>query len=297
MADATRPTVGFVGLGAMGGPMALRLLQAGFPLVVHTRTPARAAKVVDGGAHLVDSPAAVASRADVVLTCLNTVEAVEQVHLADGGLVVSARPGALLVDHSTITPGLATRIWAAATLRGVAFVDAPVSGGPEGASRGTLAIMAGGAVEDVERALPVLQSYGATIRRMGDAGSGTLAKLVNQLLTFVHGAVAAEALALAQGVGLDLTTLAEVLRAGFAQSRMLDRTLARVVEGDYTAGASLTLYEKDLGIVQGVGDAHAIPLPVAEAARTILRDALREGLGSKDIAALRLRYPDSSHTG
>ena len=294
MADAARPTVGFVGLGAMGIPMALNILRNGYPLVVHTRTAARAAPVVEAGASMVDAPAAVALRADIILTCLNTVDAVEQVQLAADGLVASARPGALLVDHSTITPGLATRIGAAAAERGVSFLDAPVSGGPEGAARGTLAIMAGGSAEDFERALPVLRSYGATIERMGDVGSGTLAKLVNQVLTFVHGAVAAEAIALAQEVGLDMGPLAEVLRAGFGQSRMLDRTLARVAARDYMAGAALTLYEKDLGIVQGVGDAHAFPLPVTGAARTILRDALHAGLGGKDIAALRLRYPDAS---
>lgn len=294
MADTARPTVGFVGLGAMGVPMALNILRNGFPLVVHTRTAARAAPVLEAGASLADAPAAVASRADIILTCLDTVDAVEQVHLAAGGLIAAARPGALLVDHSTITPGLASRIGAAAAARGVAFLDAPVSGGPEGAARGTLAIMAGGTAGDFERALPVLRSYGATIERMGDVGSGTLAKLVNQLLTFVHGAAAAEAIALAQEVGLDMGPLAEVLRAGFGQSRMLDRTLARVAAQDYTAGAALTLYEKDLGIVQEVGEAHAVPLPVATAARAILGDALRAGLGRQDIAALRLRYPDAS---
>jgi len=294
MDDTARPTVGFVGLGAMGLPMAQRLLAAGFPLVVHTRTAVRAAPVVEAGARLVDRPAAVAAQARIILTCLNTVEAVEEVMLGADGLVAAAPPGALLVDHSTISPELARRIGAAAAARGVSFLDAPVSGGPEGASRGTLAIMAGGSAEAFERALPVLRCYGTTIQRMGAVGSGTLAKLVNQLLTFVHGAVAAEAIALAQEVGLELEPLADVLRAGFGQSRMLDRTLARVAAHDYTAGAALTLYEKDLGLVQQLGEAHAFPLPVAGAAQGILRQAVQEGLGGRDIAALRLRYPDAT---
>ncbi|HEX4935219.1 MAG TPA: NAD(P)-dependent oxidoreductase [Gemmatimonadaceae bacterium] len=294
MDDAGRPTVGFVGLGAMGVPMALNIRRAGFPLVVHTRTAARAAPVLEAGATWADDPAGVASRGDVVLTCLNTVDAVEGVYLAADGLVAAARPGAVLVDHSTVSPALAQRIGEAARARGVHFLDAPVSGGPEGAAKGTLAIMVGGSAEGVERALPVLGCYGATIRRMGEVGAGTRAKLVNQLLTFVHGAVAAEAIALAQASGLDLASLAEVLRAGFAQSRMLDRTLARVTAHDYTAGASLALYEKDLGLVQAEGAAHALDLPVAAAARAILREALQAGLARHDIAALRLRYPDAS---
>lgn len=293
MDDPVRPTVGFVGLGAMGLPMSHRLLAAGYPLVVHTRTAARAAPVVQAGARWVDGPAEVAANAQIILTCLDTVDAVEHVMLGVDGLVAAAPPGALLVDHSTIAPDLARRIGVTAAARGVSFLDAPVSGGPEGASRGTLAIMAGGPPEAFERALPVLRSYGTTIQRMGDAGSGTLAKLVNQLLTFVHGAVAAEAIALAQEVGLELEPLADVLRAGFGQSRMLDRTLARVAARDYTAGAALTLYEKDLGLVQRLGEAHAYPLPVAAAARAILRQAVQEGLGGRDIAALRLRYPDA----
>jgi 3-hydroxyisobutyrate dehydrogenase-like beta-hydroxyacid dehydrogenase len=150
--------------------------------------------------------------------------------------------------------------------------------------------MVGGDADAFARARPLLQSYGSTVVHMGGAGSGTHAKLVNQILTFVHSAAAAEAIALAERTGLDLDALATVLRAGFGQSRMFDRTLARVQARDYEAGAALKLYGKDLGIVAGLAHAMGFPLPVTAGARAMLAEAERSGLGDRDIAALRLRY-------
>jgi len=292
MADQELPIVGVVGLGKMGGPMCRRLLHAGYQVVVHNRTSARVAPYVALGASAVPSPGEVAERADVVITCLDTVAASEGVYLAEAGLLDRARTGSLLIEHSTITPALAARIGARASARGLHFVDAPVSGGPEGAEQGTLAIMVGGSRVAFARAAEILPAYGRTIVHMGDVGTGTHAKLVNQLLTFVHGAAAAEAIALAQRVGLDLDRLGEVLRAGFGQSRMFDRTLGRVQQQHYEAGAALVLYEKDLGIVADVGDARQMPLPMVASVREILAAAIEGGIGDRDIAALRLRYPD-----
>jgi 3-hydroxyisobutyrate dehydrogenase-like beta-hydroxyacid dehydrogenase len=275
----------------MGLPMAHHLLRAGYPLVVHTRTAARAAPLVDAGATLAPSVAALAAQCDVIASCLNTVAASEAVFLGPEGVAAHARAGTLWVDHATITPALAERLGAEAEARGAAFLDAPVSGGPEGAARGTLAIMVGGSAEAFGRARPVLEAMGQVVRHLGPVGSGTHAKLVNQLLTFVHGMAAAEAIALAQGLGVQLDALAEVLRASFGHSRMLDRTLARVQGGDYVAGATLALYQKDLGITHDAASAHGIPMPVLAHAEAYLQQALAEGLGAQDIAALRLRYP------
>lgn len=288
---AAPPVVGFIGTGAMGRPMAHNLLRAGFPLVVFTRTASRAAPLVEAGADVAGSVAALAARCDVVVACLDTVAASEAVFLGDDGVAAHARPGALWIDHATITPALAVRLGAEAEARGMAFLDAPVSGGPEGAAKGTLAIMAGGSEAAFARAVPVMSAYGQVVRRMGPVGSGTHTKLVNQLLTFVHGMAAAEAIALAQGLGVSLEAMAEVLRASFGHSRMLDRTLARVQAGDYVAGATLRLYTKDLAITREAGAALGIPLPVLAHAEGVLGEAVAEGLGDRDIAALRLRYP------
>jgi len=288
---ASRPIVGFIGLGRMGLPMCSSLLAARYPLTVFNRTARKADPLRAAGARVAQSVAALAASCDVVVCCLDSLAASESVLLGVDGVVAHARPGTLLIEHGTITPDLAERIARCARVRELEFVDAPVSGGPDGAANRTLAIMVGGSATAYARALPVLESYGSTIRHMGSAGTGTHAKLVNQLLTFTHGAVAAEALAIAERVGLDLAVLGEVLRGGFAQSRMLERTLARVQSGDYEAGAALRLYDKDLGFAAEVGAGANMQRPVMESMRALLHAATHAGLGEHDIAALRLQYP------
>lgn len=297
MGDASRPRVGFIGLGRMGAPMCRNLLAAGVPLTVHNRSPGRAEMLARDGATVATSVGELAASNDVIIACLDTVAASDMVFLSTDGVVVHARPGSLLIDHGTISPTLAERIAREAQGRGLAFLDAPVSGGPEGAADGTLAIMVGGESSAYHRALPVLEAYGRTIRHMGAAGSGTRAKLVNQLLTFAHGAAAAEAIAIAEHVELDLDALAEVLRAGFGQSRMLDRTVGRVQAGNYDAGAALRLYDKDLALLARMGERTELQLPVVGAVREILRAAMTEGIGDRDIAALRLRYETETGGG
>src|SRR5262249_48334755 len=156
--------------------------------------------------------------------------------------------------HGTIGPDTARAIARGLAAGGIEFLDAPVSGGPEGAERGTLTIMAGGPPAAFDRGLPVMQAYGKTVGRMGDVGAGSLAKRVNQLLCFVHGAVAAEGLAFAERAGLDLAAVGRVMEVSFGQSRMLERTLGRVLAGNLEAGAALGLYHKDLGLIEAVAE-------------------------------------------
>ncbi len=290
MSEETRTSIGMVGLGRMGDPVCRRLLAAGYDVRVFSRTMARAQPLLDAGARAAASIAELAGTADSVLTCLDTVEACEEVALSPRGIVSHARPGTLLVELSTISPALATRVENAAAARGLDYADAPVSGGPEGARDGTLAIMVGGSDAAFARAEPILRSFGRTVVHMGSAGRGMETKLVNQLLTFVHGAVAAEAIALAEHAGLDLEKLATVLGAGFGQSRMLERTLARVASDDYEAGAALQLYRKDVTLLQELSATLGLQLAIGTPAQSILEHAIDEGLGARDIAALRLRY-------
>ena len=239
------------GLGRMGLPMCRNIMAAGFPLTVFSRTMSKSASLVEQGARAASSLASLAASSDVIITCLDTVAASESVYLDRNGLVANAPPGALLIDHSTIAPELAMRIARAARATEKDFLDAPVSGGPEGAANATLSIMVGGSSAAFDRGLPVMRAYGKTIRHMGDAGSGTHAKLVNQLLTFAHAAAAAEAIALAQRVGLDLDALGDVLRASFGHSRMLDRTLARVQKADYRRGRRAVIVREGYGASAG----------------------------------------------
>ncbi len=289
--------VGFIGLGRMGVPMCRNLLAAGHDLVVFNRTAAKAEPLIAAGARVAESVAALAESCDVVITCLDTVAASEQVALGSDGVIARARANAVLIEHSTITPELAIAIGNTARARGLAFLDAPVSGGPEGAAKGTLAIMVGGPVAAFEATFALMQVYGGTIARMGDVGSGTHAKLVNQLLTFTHGAAAAEALALAERTGLDVDALMQVLRASFGHSRMLDRTYERVQNDRFEAGAALSLYDKDLRIVADVGEAHGLRLSVTASVRMLLEAAISEGMGDRDIAALLLRYRENRSMG
>lgn len=285
MADP-RLVVGFIGLGRMGLPMARRLLEAGFPIVVHNRTAAKAEPLRAAGAAVLGTPGDVAARADVVCTCLDRVETSTEVFLGPGGVVERARPGTLAIDHGTIGPDLARSIAAGLGQRRIDFLDAPVSGGPEGAEQGTLTIMAGGAAPAFERGLPVMRAYGRTVVRMGEVGAGSLTKLVNQLLTFVHGAAAAEALAFAERAGLDLAAVGDVMKVSFGQSKMLERTLGRVLQGHYEAGAALRLYAKDLGLIDEVGRGTGASLPLTAAAERLLDQAKTAGLADRDIAAL-----------
>lgn len=291
MPKTVRPVIGFIGTGTMGMPMCHNLLRVGHPLVVFNRTAARVAPLVTAGAQLSGSVGELSAASDIVICCLDSVAASEAVLLGDAGVVASARPGTILVEHSTISPALVSRVAIAARARSVGFLDAPVSGGPEGAAQGTLAIMVGGDEHTFASVSPILGAYGGTIRLLGPNGAGTNAKLVNQLLTFVHGAAAAEAIALAEASGLDVRAFSEVLRESFGYSRMFDRTSARVLGHDYSAGAALRLFAKDLGLVRELGGVTGIPLPVADAAQVILDAAIEGGFAEQDIAALRLRYP------
>lgn len=291
MPDASRETIGFIGTGRMGFPMCRRLLERGVPLLMFNRTPDRARPLLQFGGALVPDVAHLAQRCRVIVTCLDTVEGTEALY--GERLVPNARAGTLLIDHATITPDLARRIGRMADAAGMQFVDAPVSGGPEGAEKGTLAIMVGGEGDAFERALPVMGSYGALVKHMGPVASGTLTKLVNQLLTFAHGAAAAEAIALAQRVGLELPALGALIGGSFGHSRMFDRTLGRVTAGQYEAGAALQLFMKDLGIVQDAGSGAGLEMPVTAAMRDWLSKAVAAGNAGRDIAALRLMYPDS----
>lgn len=284
------PRVGFIGIGRMGLPMCRRLLAAGAELTVFNRTAERAAPLVEAGARQAATPSELADQVDVVLTCLASVEATEDALLGETGVRSRLRPGMLVVDHGTIGPHAARRFAAQLAESGAEFLDAPVSGGPEGAAAGTLAIMAGGSESGFRRAEPVLRAYGRMVVRVGEVGAGSVLKLVNQILTFVHGTVAAEALALARRGGLDLATAGEVLRGSFGQSRMLERTLARIEAGDFDAGAALRLYGKDLGLVLDAGAEAGAALPLTRAAQGILGRAREAGLADRDLAALFLLY-------
>jgi 3-hydroxyisobutyrate dehydrogenase-like beta-hydroxyacid dehydrogenase len=278
--------VGFVGTGAMGTAMVLRLLDCGFSVVVHNRSRQRAESVLAAGAAWADSPVDLVERCSTVLSCLRDSAAVEAVYLGTGGLLASAA-GTTFVEHGTFAPSLARRIAQAAAATGSAFLAAPVSGGPEGARGGSLAVMVGGDLDALERVRTVLATLSGTLSHVGGPSAGLELKLVNQLLVSSHMAVAGEAVALLRRVGLDLALADVVLNKGWAQSAMLARTLELVRAGRVDGtGATVQGMTEVLDLVAELLVENEVTARVFDAGRTRFSDAARDGLGEADPAAL-----------
>ncbi|MDD0843128.1 NAD(P)-dependent oxidoreductase [Pseudomonas sp. Gutcm_11s] len=232
--SAMQPSLGFAGIGLMGLPMARRLLAAGYPLSVWNRSAEKCAVLADEGAEVVSSVGDLCERADIVMLCLADTAVVREVVFGQGGLVEHARPGQLLVDFSSLEPA-ATREMASelGARTGMHWVDAPVSGGTPGAEAGTLAIMAGGRAEDLERVRPVLAHLGQRLTHMGDVGAGQVTKVCNQMLVACNALVIAEVVALAERSGVDAAMLAQALAGGFADSRPLQILAPQMAESRF----------------------------------------------------------------
>lgn len=219
---ATLPALAFAGIGLMGLPMTRRLLAAGYPLTLWNRTPDKCTALLEQGAHRVETPAELCRDANVVMLCLANTEVVREVVFGPGGIIEGARPGQLLVDFSSLEPAATREMAAELEARtGMRWVDAPVSGGTPGAEAGTLAIMAGGRAEDVERVRPVLAHMGQRLTRMGEVGAGQVTKVCNQMIVACNALVIAEVVALAERAGVDASLIAPALAGGFADSKPL----------------------------------------------------------------------------
>ena len=281
--------VGFIGLGRMGLPMSYRLLAAGFDLTVHNRSQGKVRQISEAGAHPAESAAQVVHDADIVLACLPDVATVRKVFLGEDGIVANARPGQVLVDHSTVGLDESKTCAAAAMEKGALFLDAPISGGTERAGDGTLTIMAGGPPEAYQRALPLFQAMGTTVRHMGPAGTGTVAKLVNQLLVGIHSVAAAEAMLLAAKSGADPALVFEVVSSGWGQSFMLTRNAPVMLDRRFSdARAPVRTLLKDLGLLQDLTRELNTPTPANDLAFRLFTEAAEAGLGDLDGPAVVL---------
>jgi len=236
-----KPVVGFIGLGIMGQPMARNLLKAGFGLAVHTRTRHKADGLLTEGALWAESPAAVALQAPMVITMVPDSPDVEQVVLGPQGVIEGARPGSVVIDMSTISPRVERAIAQQLATRGVAYMDAPVSGGSWGAIQGTLAIMVGGEEDAFRRVLPIFEAMGKSITYMGPSGAGQVTKLVNQILVAVTLSGVAEALVFGAKAGADLLKTIEAVKGGAAGSWQLANLGPRIVKGDFAPGFMIAL--------------------------------------------------------
>jgi 3-hydroxyisobutyrate dehydrogenase len=278
--------VGFCGMGTMGAAMATNVARAGFPLMVWNRTPGRAALPISVGAREAASPRELASGSDIIVVCVSDSPDVEQVLLGPDGVADGAAPGSLVIDCSTISPAVTRDVAARLSAQGVAMVDAPVSGGSEGAQKGTLTIMVGGDPGDVERARPVLASMGANITHMGPIGAGQATKAVNQVILCGSYLGVAEGIVLAIKAGLDPEQVVTALSGGAARSWVLENRAGRMIDDDYPLGFRIALHLKDLGIALDLARDVGASLPVAALASQIESGLVARGHGDDDNAAL-----------
>lgn len=281
-------TIGFIGLGKMGRPMTRRLLAAGYTVTVHNRSRTVVDELAAEGARPATSPREVAQASDIVLTCLPLPSSSEDVYLGEDGVVAGGRPGQVWVDHSTVSPSTNTKCLEAATRVGATFLDAPVSGGPEGAAAGTLAIMVGGEEEAFRRVLPVFQVLGNNVRRCGPSGAGTAVKLVNQLLTGIHTAAAAEAVVLGVKAGADPQIMLDLISTSYGSSRMLMRNLPLQIARNWEPTTPTSVILKDLLLIHEFALEQGARLLLGGISLELYKEAIRLGHGDKDMSALCL---------
>jgi 3-hydroxyisobutyrate dehydrogenase-like beta-hydroxyacid dehydrogenase len=279
--------LGFVGLGTMGSRLALRLIGAGHELVVHTRTRAHAAEAEVRGATFAETPAELGSRCRFIFGCLLDSAVVETVYLGPDGLFTNCAKGQVFVEHGTFFLGLAQQLAANASERGASFLDAPVTGGPDAAEAGTLVTMVGGDAAALAEVKPLLDAYSKAVVHVGGAGAGLGLKMVNQHLVASHVVAAAEAMALAERLGLPIDLSNEVLTSGLASSAILSRSMPRIATSDYLdSGMPLEGLIEVLRLVAEVsasvgGESRLLPV-----VREVFADAVQRDLGKSDLAGL-----------
>ncbi len=278
--------IGFIGLGIMGQGMAHNLLKAGFELTVWNRTASKMESLVAAGAKAAQTPAKVAAQSDIVIICVSDTADVEAVILGEHGVLAGAQSGSLVIDCSTISPAATQQLAATLAAKGVAMLDAPVSGGSEGAAKGTLSIMVGGEASEVARAMPVFQAMGRTITHVGSIGAGQTVKLVNQILVVNNALGVCEALMFAQAGGVDLAKALQAVQAGAAGSWMLTNRGPQIIARDWRPGFTIDLQQKDLRLVLEAADKLGTPLPSTSLIFQLYRTLQAQGLGSEGNHAL-----------
>jgi 2-hydroxy-3-oxopropionate reductase len=289
----TSVSVGVIGLGLMGKPMALNLLKAGFPVTVFNRSQGAIDELAAAGARAAKSAAEVGEASDIVITMLPDAPDVEAVVLGENGVMAgaqqrAAKPGVLVIDMSTIAAAAARRIGEQIAARGGSMLDAPVSGGDVGAKAGTLSIMAGGAAEDFERAKPVFAAMGKTVTYCGPAGAGQLVKACNQIMVALVLEAVSETLILAEKVGIGPEILVPVLQGGIANTRIMELRAAKMAAHTYQPGFKAAHHLKDLRIVLNTAKEQGLTLPVTTQVEQMFTKLIERGHGNLDNSSVKM---------
>ena len=282
--------IGFIGVGVMGNGMVKNLLRHGYEVSAYTRTRAKALEALDAGAEWRESAADCVRDADAVITMVGFPPDVEEVYFGEKGILASARPGTLVIDMTTTSPRLAQRIYTEAADRGLCALDAPVSGGDTGARAGTLAIMVGGDREAFDRAVPIFEAMGKSIRYMGAAGSGQHTKMANQIAIAGTLAGVCEAIAYARAAGLDVDEVISTISGGAASSWQLANNGPKSAHGDFAPGFFIKHFIKDMTLADGEARARDLPMPVLEKVLAMFRALEAQGYGDEGTQALIRAY-------
>ena len=281
-----QPRVGFIGLGIMGGRMAGVLSRAGFPLAVFDIDRSRAQALETAGASGVGSPRQVAERSDIVFSSLPVPATVKTAYLEAGGVLEGARRGMIAIDMSTVDPDTSRAICAKAAEKGVAYLDAPVSGGFREAENGTLVIIVGGDRAALEKSRKVLEVLGSTIHYAGPSGSGNIVKLVNNVMSMGNVLVAAEAFVLGVKAGMDGQTLFDILRTSAGRSFHFERRLPNILARNFAPGFTVDLARKDLGLALDMARACEVPVPATSLIHQLYNASAALGDGPNDFASI-----------
>ena len=287
-------TVGFIGLGIMGKPMAKNLIEAGHDLVVYNRTQEKAEELAGDGATVAGSPREVAEQSDVIITMLPDSPQVEEVLTGEDGVLEGIKEGALIVDTSTISPVVTEELAAKAKEQGASMLDAPVSGGDVGAIEGTLSIMVGGSEEDFERARPLFEVMGKTVTHVGGSGAGQVVKAANQIVVALTIEAVSEALVLGSKAGVAPEKILDVLGGGLAGNKVMEVKREKMLTHSFDPGFRIELHHKDLGIALAAGREYGVTLPVTAIVDQMLQDLRMRGRGDRDHSALLTLIEDSS---
>lgn len=285
-------TVGFLGLGQMGDPMVRNLLAKGWDVVIAPRDPAKAQGLVEAGARLVATPADIAPLTDLVLLCLPDTASVRDVLFGAGGLLTAGEWHGTVVDHSTLPPAASRQLAVELDARGIASLDAPISGGVRGATAGTLSIMVGGPADVLEQARPALSAMGTRVIHCGDHGAGQVTKACNQLIVMTSTTAVAETMRLAEHAGVDPWVVREALMGGYAASPMLDIQGPKVLEENYVPGGKAIFHAKDIATIRELKAEAGLDLPLFDAvAAQFERLFATPGGGDLDHSAVGTLYP------
>jgi 3-hydroxyisobutyrate dehydrogenase-like beta-hydroxyacid dehydrogenase len=279
-------SVGFIGVGNMGNPMASNVLKAGFPLTVFDLHPPAMANLLGAGAKGAASARDVVERNEIVMTCLPASPDVEAAYLEPGGLVDRARPGTILIDLSSVLPSTPRAIEPRARARGVHFLEAPVSGGVSGARAATLAVMVGGDPEILERARPVLRALGPNVFRVGPVGAGNTVKAINNMMACVNALAMMEGVAVGVKAGLDPMTIYEVVKASSGASKALERILTALIPRKFEPGFKVRLMNKDLETFNTIAKELHVPVSFANVAQRYQQAAMAAGLADQDTSVV-----------